>query len=487
MRCRDEDSPAPGCRAGRTGCCIRFALSSPLVYYNSLTMDRKLCFYLVDIALYPLLVCILIPLSLPGVSVINSSVEVSFWLGPCIAFWLVSIVIARLWLRAAWHAMLAFAVGVGLASVIEVSPALVKACLLRPYEEPYESGALHIKGTRVRGINHGVFTYYTEDGRIRKTETWTNGRMEGEYRSYYENGTLAGKGMKKRDGQFGLCDDDLLDVRYGRWEFYREDGMLDDVRVYDENRVVRSEKYELCRIKSDDDKYRICRLSDRLPFTGDIEKKAVFEEFPSPYLYTAHLVDGMVEGEWLCHYDSPGYPLASKGTIRKGYAEGAFTAFHPNGQIRSEETYRHGRLEGDYTVYYADSVAVGPKGRLQYHGTYADGELSGVVRRWHPNGVLATEAVYVNGKRHGAYRCYDEQKRLVEEAFYRNDKKHGHGKTYRGDGGYTDTEYYEGELIVKRDYYPDGRLKSVWTPSEDSAGQYDADGHTPDKEAAEAE
>ncbi len=449
-------------------------------------MNRKLCFYLIAIALYPLLVCVFIPFSQPGVHVIDSSAEVSFWLGPCVAVWLVSLVIARLWLRAAWHATLAFVVGIGLASVIEASPMLVKACLLRPYEERDDSGTLHIKGTRMYGANHGVFTYYTEDGRIRKTETWTNGRMDGECCIYYENGLPAEKGKKKRDEQLGLWND-AFDVRYGRWEFYREDGTLDDVRVYEENKVVRSEKYELCRIKTDDGTYRICRLSDRSPFTGEIEKKAVFEEYPSPYLYTAHLVDGMMEGEWRSHYDLPGYPLASKGTIRKGRAEGAFTAFHPNGQRWSEAIYRNGRLEGDYTVYYADSVASGPKGPVQHRSMYVGGEQNGVARWWHPNGVLAKEAVYVNGKRHGAYRRYDERAQLVEESFYRNDKKHGHGKTYLSDGGYTDTEYYEGEIIVKREYDSGGRLKSVGMPGDDSAGQYGAGEPEPDKEAVETE
>ena len=100
-------------------------------------------------------------------------------------------------------------------------------------------------GKIVNGKREGEWTRWYENGRIRWRGNFKNGKDEGTYEKYYSNGQLQQKGwyqngfreniqlMYHRNGQLSVKGYFKNNREIGRWEFYNEDGTLAEVKRYD--------------------------------------------------------------------------------------------------------------------------------------------------------------------------------------------------------------------------------------------------------------
>lgn len=273
-------------------------------------MNPKLIFYLADTAVYPLSVVLLI-VALKG-NVMNAGpalvrIVLFMW---TVAF-VASLVVARCWLGSAWHALPPLFAAFLIIYLYFSWPQWKNTYFLESFdEECYEEGIARRTGKRLAGLEHGTITYYASDGRIVRSETWKHGDPNGLYRGYHDNGQLAERGVVKRpDTENG----DLKRYREGRWKFYREDGTRDDVRTYEKGRVVASQSYAYYKVDQDDRRSRIYRFSDRMPFTGQLEKCGVVDDEAFPLFWTGRIVDGYFDGPWQAGYHLPGSPSAGEG------------------------------------------------------------------------------------------------------------------------------------------------------------------------------
>lgn len=420
-------------------------------------MNPKLIFYLADTAVYPLSVVLLI-VALKG-NVMNAGpalvrIVLFMW---TVAF-VASLVVARCWLGSAWHALPPLFAAFLITYLYFSWPQWKNTYIPESFdEECYEEGIARRTGKRLAGLEHGTITYYASDGRIVRSETWKHGDPNGLYRGYHDNGQLAERGVVKRpDTENG----DLKRYREGRWKFYREDGTRDDVRTYEKGRVVASQSYAYYKVDQDDRRSRIYRFSDRMPFTGQLEKCGVVDDEAFPLFWTGRIVDGYFDGPWQAGYHLPGSPSAGEGVAVMGRSEGLSTAYYSNGQLWSVASYRAGKLEGEYVEYYRDSLAAGPHGRVRYRARYVGGKRQGAACWWYENGAVDTESEYRDGKRNGMTREYDEQGRLLGGTAYRDGLREGLCVWYASDGSRTETEYRADKAVGERRYGADGRLKS---------------------------
>lgn len=87
----------------------------------------------------------------------------------------------------------------------------------------------------------------------------------------------------------------------------------------------------------------------------------------------------------------------------------------------AEIPYETGNLKCVYSRYMAADGsrwirhglfrAFHPDGTLKSEGNYEHGKENGLWRDYHPNGQLAAEGVYRSGKQEGIWRFWDEQGR----------------------------------------------------------------------------
>jgi len=67
--------------------------------------------------------------------------------------------------------------------------------------------------------------------------------------------------------------------------------------------------------------------------------------------------------------------------------DGPWVAYHPNGQLRAQGTYKDGELDGPFVSYFEN-------GQLEKQGNYKDGKEEGLWVYYFENGQLRSEGIY---------------------------------------------------------------------------------------------
>lgn len=75
------------------------------------------------------------------------------------------------------------------------------------------------------------------------------------------------------------------------------------------------------------------------------------------------------------------------GELRAGQRHGPWTAYHPNGMVRSRTTYENGLMEGPTEVFHEN-------GMTYYTGQYRADNVVGEWRFYDRNGALIRTAVH---------------------------------------------------------------------------------------------
>lgn len=88
------------------------------------------------------------------------------------------------------------------------------------FEQVRKNGRVFMEGEKVNGKRHGVWTSYTNDGRVRSRNTYNNGLLHGETVVFRESGVLYYTGAYANDKQVG------------QWKFYGPDGELQKTVEY---------------------------------------------------------------------------------------------------------------------------------------------------------------------------------------------------------------------------------------------------------------
>jgi antitoxin component YwqK of YwqJK toxin-antitoxin module len=120
--------------------------------------------------------------------------------------------------------------------------------------------------------------------------------------------------------------------------------------------------------------------------------------------------------------------LVSEGYYVQNKREGIWKKYYPNGNTRSEITYRNNLPRGPYKVYY-------PNGKLEEEGTWEGNKNTGLFRRYHENGSLAQEFTFTAaGKRDGVQRYFYENGRVQLQVEVQDGIAHGLYQAFSKDG-----------------------------------------------------
>ena len=212
-------------------------------------MKMKLLFFFVTAAVYPLLVgavALIVRLinfsagtdpagagMARGFTFIYSSIFV------CIVWFILSIVLAQVYFRAWWIGLLAPVTVAIILQAIFFGQNYIRDHVPHSYTEYDADGNVCETGKKLRFRRHGKITEYRSDGTVWSVETYRHGEPDGPCEFFYPDGKMMAKGREKGH------DRKLTGIPDGTWSYYRQDGRLDDRRIYEKGELLSSEKIPL--------------------------------------------------------------------------------------------------------------------------------------------------------------------------------------------------------------------------------------------------
>ncbi|MDO8368094.1 MAG: hypothetical protein Q7T20_14930 [Saprospiraceae bacterium] len=261
----------------------------------------------------------------------------------------------------------------------------------------------------------GPFRKFQNDGKtLLEILNYKNGKLEGEGRSYDENGRLCKKITFKTDkphGPFEIFNEYNMLVQKGSLANGELHGQLS---TYDERGAVRfQETY-------------VNGVLDGL-FKAYRNNKPVVN---GTYL------KGEKQGRWNYYWlDSSQYFLAEWFSYNNGILNGSFQEIKGDSILTG--TYKNGLLDGDFKSYQPISLWI-----------------LGVPPQKISADDLLCSGQYSNGKKTGNWKCYDRTETLVEEGNYSNDLKYGEWRYYFGKYATSDGKElpYSGKLFLIENY-----------------------------------
>ena len=427
-------------------------------------MKMKLLFFFLTAAAYPLLiglVALIIRLMdfstgtdaagagmARGFAFIYSSFFIS------IVWFILSTVLLQVYLRAWWIGLLAPVTVAVIVQAVGFCQGYIRDNVPHSYTEYDADGKVSETGKKLRFQKHGKITEYRSDGTVQSVETYRHGEPDGPCEFFYPDGKVMAKGREKG------YDRELTGIPDGTWTYYCEDGSLDDRRTYEKGELLSSGKY----LYYCDSAGLICTIADRRPFTGRLDKAGIIKQAAFPNLYTTQVKDGVCDGEYCEYYAIGGHLIVAKTANHiDGKSEGVVKTYYPNGQLRSDGFYVGGAVEGRYTTYYADSVAVRPHGNIEYCCDYLDDKRHGTARWYDEDGSLSLveENEYIGDDLEGTKTRYDSWGKPLSMYTYRNGRKEGPFYERYSDGSYAKGRYTNDVQVYNEQYRSDGSLRSV--------------------------
>jgi hypothetical protein len=86
--------------------------------------------------------------------------------------------------------------------------------------------------------------------------------------------------------------------------------------------------------------------------------------------------------------------------VKNSQLDGVYKSFYPNGKLKSESNWVHGRRTGIASYYFKSGV-------LQSRSHLTNGLLNGTALQYYQNGILSQKGVYTNGTQTGITLLFD--------------------------------------------------------------------------------
>ena len=123
----------------------------------------------------------------------------------------------------------------------------------------------------------------------------------------------------------------------------------------------------------------------------------------------------------LMYHESSGY-LMAKGKYVNQLKDSLWVYYDNQGQLKSQETYKLGKLDGQSVTYYEP---VNGQYRVAKYNYYKDGLLHGQFKSYYPNTKVKAEGVYKDGQFNGMVKYYHGNGRMERVERYKFAVKHG--------------------------------------------------------------
>jgi antitoxin component YwqK of YwqJK toxin-antitoxin module len=135
----------------------------------------------------------------------------------------------------------------------------------------------------------------------------------------------------------------------------------------------------------------------------------------------ANYKNGLIDGE-LSEYNKEGHKI-HRTLYKNGVKDGISVAYFEDGKTHITMTYKNNLLNGTVTEYF-------PNGKIKRTTPYLDGLKEGKETSYHENGVIASVGHYKKGKKDGLFQSWNYSEILTFEAEFSDDLRNGKFNKY---------------------------------------------------------
>lgn len=250
--------------------------------------------------------------------------------------------------------------------------------------------------------NLKIKTDYYPDGKIKTIGSYKGETPEGIRREYNEEGEIS-KAYIFKSGIItaeGIVDEE--GDKQGDWKTFYEDGTLKSVGKYKNDKPVGRWKYF----------YQNSTIESEGIYTQkgtpDGEWKWFYED--GSLHRVENYINGLEDGEYI-EYDETG-KLIVKGNYEMGLEEGKWLVDF--GYYKEEGEYKGGSKFGNWKSFYDN-------GKLRFDLNYIDNNLNGTNKWYWYSGTLKEQTSYRNGKKEGDQIFFNEDGTVFLTITYKND------------------------------------------------------------------
>lgn len=241
-------------------------------------------------------------------------------------------------------------------------------------------------GNGTTGIYSGKWTHYYTDGALSSEgQVRSDGKRDGLWHEYYENGA------PKRELSYKDGSED------GTFLAYHITGALDDSTA-----IVNGNANGAYHHHTPDGTLKFEKVFVDGKFTGPAVSRFACGTVDDSY----SVLDNNTDGPFISYY--PDGVKQYEGNYAAGDRTGMHTSWFHNGNKESEWNYVLGKATGPFTYWW-------PDGTLKEKGTKKDDLLTGTDSTWEANGDLSSVGQYDDkGRSSGRYQKFDHGRVYME-------------------------------------------------------------------------
>lgn len=266
----------------------------------------------------------------------------------------------------------------------------------------------------IGGKYNGTFTWYHPSGKVLSQKNIVEGDDEGEYKRFYQNGSLYITGFFSNDMKTGIWTSYYEGGGVNYTENYYQN-MKDSIHItyYENGKVRLTESYFAGEQDGDETHYDL---------NGELMVKKIF-----------------IEDEIIGYQYKKGNVLCDTILITNGSQP--IIAYYGNGTKSYEQQFEKFVPHGYEIKYYSD-------GSIRQRREYKNGEQDGKCEDFFPNGKLKKLYYLTHGLYQGEYTEYWENGNVKRIITYLNDQEHGETKHFDSSGKLTRIEnFWSGNFI----------------------------------------
>ena len=305
----------------------------------------------------------------------------------------------------------------------------------------YKNGNIHFEETYKNGKKNGYFKEYSEEGSLLNIDKYIDGELQQNAKELIKLETkydFYPSGNVKIEGTYADS------IPEGIRRYFSEKGDVTSAKVYQEGIVVGdgiidktgkkqgawkeyyfpSKETDNKRILKSEGAYKNDKKIGSWKFyfpDGKVEQIGIYNNFSQPigdwkWYYPSGNIrkeesfnDGLLEGTMTEYNDSN--TVISKGNYSAGLEEGFW--FYNVGDEKQEGNYVAGKRSGLWKHFYDQK-------QLRFIGNFVDGVEDGKHRFYWDNGNMKEEGMYVMGKREGDWKIYNEDGTLFLTITYKD-------------------------------------------------------------------
>jgi antitoxin component YwqK of YwqJK toxin-antitoxin module len=290
----------------------------------------------------------------------------------------------------------------------------------------YREGKIKQEIPFIKGLEQGFGKEYGTDGtiitlteykkgfivdRLRINRRDGQGRKQGRWYSFYENGNLKTEVTYKDD------------MKNGYLKEYSESGDLLKISKFVDD-VIQPEAEEIQKLEVQNEYYP----------NGKIKISAMFRNGVPEGLKREYTAEGNLEKAYLYKNGV----IIGEGIVKEdGNRDGQWKDFYSDGSLQAEGIYDNGKQIGEWKYYHLN-------GKLEQTGKFnKQGKFEGKWKWYFDNSKLLKEENYRNGLKDGMSTAYDETGKVIEEGEFVDGNEDGPWFEQIGDT-YTRGTYRDG-------------------------------------------